>query len=934
MKKITLLLFTILFATLVLVEGSQRVYGRSPTAPTGTGPTLNIPVVHISDAPVMDGKCQPEEYATANTVSYTYLSNFDDHTIFILRTPHHLYFCVRLLGPVGIPEPGEDATVAIYLDRLNDGQLDGDDMVVRQPFLREPSAATWDAAQGNFNGEDPGGWEVVNYSYPGLPGEEFSRHWTSAEFRVSRQTLGGWQRTIGFAALYHYRGCIANCLESIYGWPSPFAAGRPELWGNLNLPTGEIAIGPTDVVPTIDGRCDFSQEWADATFLQFPVGSGLASARAMHSDTDLYICLVLFKPATAVANGPNAAVMINRTGEGGERPGADDMRFTISYNGTVTANRGDGVAWGGPDPGGYTVARQDLNIPDTNLWHAEYRISAATLGGGWDRDINIGFAQQWLNFVGDDYGWPINSWWWNIPNNWGIGHLSSTPVPTAADIFPTGMEVVQSVQDLDNSVLLVANKRTFVRVHVKGDQAVNGVTARLHGYRNGVPLGFPLLPLNPAGLVNVLPNPNRSALNDSFYFELPGPWTNAGTIALRAEINPFHDVEERTYLNNDSYRPIITFQQTNPLQVRLVNYQYVQANGTLVSVRDFDMDMVESQLRRMFPISQLIADRRRVVDLTIDSVPSADYINSRLGWLRDTWESQGDGAPDAIYYGMVSDMEDRIRGKADGIPSRIASGPAGTPGSYASWDKDGSYADFYAGHELGHTLGRKHAEFCGASGGSDYPYLNGTIGGPASNPTRFLGFDVGDNSLGLGISIIPNTWTDVMSYCSNEWISDFTYEGIHNYIQGNFGTATATSRPADTAVAGDFLSIYGSINTIEQTATLPFVSRQPTVAQIPERIPGDYHIQLLDGADNLLADYPFSPGGGVGDDDEAVDQIAQIVDWVAGTQRIAIYSDVAERELASTSVSANSPVVTITERTGGDMLPASDPVTLQLDRGG
>jgi hypothetical protein len=168
MKRTTFLLLTVLFAALLLVEMPQQVYGRTSTAlavpadpatPTGNGPTVNVPVVHITDAPVMDGKCQPEEYGEANSVSYQYLPNFEDHVVYILRTPHHLYFCFWLSGPVGMPEAGtdEDAYVAVYLDRLNDGRLGGDDMVVRQPFLDPPSAATWDTGQNSFSGADPGG---------------------------------------------------------------------------------------------------------------------------------------------------------------------------------------------------------------------------------------------------------------------------------------------------------------------------------------------------------------------------------------------------------------------------------------------------------------------------------------------------------------------------------------------------------------------------------------------------------------------------------------------------------------------------------------------------------------------------------------------------------------------------------------------------------
>ena len=43
------------------------------------------------------------------------------------------------------------------------------------------------------------------------------------------------------------------------------------------------------------------------------------------------------------------------------------------------------------------------------------------------------------------------------------------------------------------------------------------------------------------------------------------------------------------------------------------------------------------------------------------------------------------------------------------------------PGRFG-WDTDGSYGDWYSGHELGHTFGRFHAEFCGAGGGAAYPF--------------------------------------------------------------------------------------------------------------------------------------------------------------------------------------------------------------------
>ena len=90
-----------------------------------------------------------------------------------------------------------------------------------------------------------------------------------------------------------------------------------------------------------------------------------------------------------------------------------------------------------------------------------------------------------------------------------------------------------------------------------------------------------------------------------------------------------------------------------------------------------------------------------------------------------------------------------MRGLASDIPptpapATVASGPTG-PATFG-WDTDGAYGDWYTGHELGHTFGRFHAEFCGAGGGAAYPFANGQL---ADADGRFVGLDVGDPILGL-----------------------------------------------------------------------------------------------------------------------------------------------------------------------------------------
>ena len=89
---------------------------------------------------------------------------------------------------------------------------------------------------------------------------------------------------------------------------------------------------------------------------------------------------------------------------------------------------------------------------------------------------------------------------------------------------------------------------------------------------------------------------------------------------------------------------------------------------------------------------------------------------------------------------MVSDGGGFMRGCAMDIPAYVASGPTGT-GTWG-WDFDGSYGDWYGGHELGHTYGRGHANFCGAGGGPSYPYAGGRISPSLTGNTALYGFDI------------------------------------------------------------------------------------------------------------------------------------------------------------------------------------------------
>jgi hypothetical protein len=83
-------------------------------------------------------------------------------------------------------------------------------------------------------------------------------------------------------------------------------------------------------------------------------------------------------------------------------------------------------------------------------------------------------------------------------------------------------------------------------------------------------------------------------------------------------------------------------------------------------------------------------------------------------------------------------------------------------------------------HELGHTIGRFHAEFCGAVGGAAYPFVDGQL---SNADEAYVGIDVGDASLGLPMRVMGGVDShDVMSYCDDQWLSSFTYGGVYDRL--------------------------------------------------------------------------------------------------------------------------------------------------------
>ena len=495
------------------------------------------------------------------------------------------------------------------------------------------------------------------------------------------------------------------------------------------------------------------------------------------------------------------------------------------------------------------------------------------------------------------------------------------PTPTAThgvDLIADALEVTQAVQDLNNSVPLIANKRAFVRFHVHSASGTYETSARLHVQQGSQP-EVVLAPQNPGGTITVQPDPNRAVLDHAFLFALPSGFEN-GTVHLTAVLNPDGDPVEIN-LNNNSTNTTVSFQGVP--QQNLVLYSVGYGNSPAPEYPpDIDRTQLVLWLQRAFPLSDLQVTERTY--FAGAGLPTCGQVNSYLLSKR-LWDLaySPDLPANTRYYGMVDDAGGFMRGCAANIPTFVASGPTGMPTGNFSWDTDGTYGDWYGGHELGHAWGRYHAEFCGALGGQPYPYPNGRISPTLSGDSAIYGFDV------FTRAIYEPGWKDVMTYCDHEWVSDFTYKGLLDFFQSGAG-AGVVAREADVT---ERLLVVGTIDPGTNRVELQPLFVLPA-GELKERIPGPYAIVLRNEVGTELARYPFTPDVGEGGADDSGREVQilfinELVPNVEGTTRVDIEGP--SGVLHTVIAGAHAPAVQIVSTDGGSAAAVGETVTLSWE---
>ena len=240
-----------------------------------------------------------------------------------------------------------------------------------------------------------------------------------------------------------------------------------------------------------------------------------------------------------------------------------------------------------------------------------------------------------------------------------------------------------------------------------------------------------------------------------------------------------------------------------PLQLRVVLVPVQHEFDGCVStpeITDEDVTAMRQELEQNNAVQQALFEVREPMIYT-ETIGEAPGFSTVLAALAQT-RAADDPDPSVYYYGLLDPCDGFPPGLL-GQAIAIAGPPTLNNGqeriSTGRWLGSGAAAAETFVHEVGHTQGRRHVRCSGGEAGIDasYPHAGGRIG--------IWGFGIYDFELRT-----PSGGRDYMTYCANEWVSDYGWEFTLDVIEVLTGFDLANAQPSDAVVLAGLIHEDGT----------------------------------------------------------------------------------------------------------------------------
>ena len=395
------------------------------------------------------------------------------------------------------------------------------------------------------------------------------------------------------------------------------------------------------------------------------------------------------------------------------------------------------------------------------------------------------------------------------PTSSAVTYSQASNNPANLNLRIESAYLVQVTQDFAGTVPMIAGKRALLRVFGNANQCNTAVPKVRVTLSNGTV--FDGLTLG-AGESSTRLTAEQGFLSASYNVELPAAVVQPG-IGFFAEIDYDNTITEANETDNrfpasDFARPAVRTMTPTGLRFVPITVTLASLTGNITAAR---VDSFMDVSRRLLPVSSFDVDIREPLSTARQAFVANDQNGSWVGVLNELRTVQNVES-NRYYYGVVKVTYNSGVAGIGFIGQKAALG----------WDFLPSASGVMA-HELGHNFSSFHTP-CGGPAGPDpnYPRTGFYVGGFAGT----FGFDFTDGTVKN-----PQQYTDLMGYCSSQWISDFSYVKMMAWLTDpNRG---ATLPVVTSAAEQPSLLVWGRIINGEPVLEPVFeVSARPNITAV------------------------------------------------------------------------------------------------------